>query len=988
MTDTRPDYAHTIQTPATDFAMRGQLDQREPQWIDFWEALDLFAETRLRSAGRPKFVLHDGPPYANGDLHIGHAQNKILKDVINRSRQMQGYDAVYVPGWDCHGLPIEWKVEENYRARGQHKETIDTVAFRKECRAFAQGWVEVQTEQFRRLGVLGDWKRPYTTMSYASEAQIVREVGKFLLSGNLYRTSKPVLWSVVEKTALADAEVEYHDRKSVTIWVRFPIRKGGEGIMQDASLVIWTTTSWTIPGNRAIAYSPELDYGVYQVDAAEEGALARTGEKLILADALAESVRQAAKISQWTRLGAAPLSEQIECRHPLHAKGYDQAVPLLVGDHVTSEQGTGLVHSAPGHGLEDFELVHRKHGIAVPETIDAAGQFLDHIPLFAGLTVLDEKGKDGTALGPILRALTESGNLLAKGKITHSYPHSWRSKSPLIFRNTAQWFISMEDEKGAEGLRGKALSAINETFFVPARGRSRLYDMVENRPDWNISRQRVWGVPLPLFINKRSGEALRDPAVVERIAEAFEQEGGDAWFTSPAARFLGDSYNPEDYEQVRDVVEVWFDSGATHSFVLEARPELQFPADLYLEGSDQHRGWFHSSLLVSSGTRGQAPYKAVLTHGFALDEKGQKMSKSLGNGIAPKEIADTLGVDVLRLWVVASDYNDDVRIGPKILRQQADAYRRLRNTLRFILGNLADYDPAEAVDYEAMPPLERWLLHRLFVLDQELRAATKSYDFHSFYVTLYNFCNTELSAFYFDVRKDSLYCDAPNAPLRRAAQSVLGILFQTLTAWLAPILVFTSEEAYQSQRQSEAKRGITAGLAREKSVHLTSFFAMPDAWHQPQLDARWGRVQTLRRVVLAALEAARQDGVIGASLQAQIRIYLPAEMKAEIADLDWAALTITSSARLDDGPAPETAFRLDGVADIAVVVARAEGEKCQRCWQVKPEVAAPAYLCQRCERVQAANGWQAQPAKSSRPLHETKTAQKTATEAASKVKAL
>ncbi|MDX1426026.1 MAG: isoleucine--tRNA ligase, partial [Kiloniellales bacterium] len=610
------------------------------------------------------------------------------------SQQMLGKNAHYVPGWDCHGLPIEWKVEEGYRARGQSKDAVAPVDFRRECREFAQHWIEVQTEEFQRLGVEGDWRRPYTTMAFSAEAQIVREIGKFVANGGLYAGAMPVLWSVPERTALADAEVEYHDHTSPTVWVRFAVLQSPAELPDGAAVVIWTTTPWTIPGNRAVALDPEARYVAFEVETVGEQSLAAPGEVLLAAEALKAQVEADLGIERSRAVTTFAGEELLGTllAHPFRGEGYDFDVPVLAADFVTLDQGTGCVHIAPGHGSDDFEL-GQAHGLEMPQTVDGAGYFMPHVPLFAGTRVYDDDGKPGDANAAVIERLRAAGALLAQAKLRHSYPHSWRSKAPLIFRNTPQWFISMS----ANDLRGKALAAIRETRFVPAAGRNRLYAMIEQRPDWCISRQRLWGVPLPLFVAKESGELLRDPAVIERVAEAFETEGGDAWLTSEPRRFLGPDHDPADYEQVRDIVEVWFDSGSTHSFVLEARPELEWPASLYLEGSDQHRGWFHTSLLESAGTRGRAPYRAVLTHGFVLDEHGRKMSKSLGNVISPQEIIAENGADILRLWVVASNYEEDVRIGPEILRYQVDAYRRLRNTLRFLLGSLEGLGEEERV---------------------------------------------------------------------------------------------------------------------------------------------------------------------------------------------------------------------------------------------------------------------------------------------------
>ena len=931
------DYKSTIFLPKTDFPMRGGLAKKEPGILASWESLDLFGRLRAQSAEHEKFILHDGPPYANGHLHMGHALNKVLKDVINRSQQMLGKNAHYVPGWDCHGLPIEWKIEESYRAKGMDKDEVDRLSFRRECREFAEKWVGIQTTEFKRLGVVGDWERPYTTMDFSAEAQIVREIGKFLLNGSLYAGARPVLWSVVEKTALADAEVEYHEHKSTTIWVRFKVLESPVEGLKDASVVIWTTTPWTMPGNRAIAYGDDEDYLLITVTETADGSRAEVGERLVVGAALLDQVLADAKIAGHSvdaRFTGTELAGTVTA-HPLRGQGYDYDVPLFPGDFVTMDQGTGFVHIAPGHGADDFNL-GRAHGLEIPQTIDGSGTFLPHVPLFAGTCVYTQDGKPGDANGAVIKAIAGAGGLLAKGSLRHSYPHSWRSKAPLIFRNTPQWFISME----TNGLREKALAGIDATRFVPADGQARLRSMIEQRPDWCISRQRLWGVPLPIFVNKETGEPLRDPAVIERVAAGFEEEGGDAWFNSPPQRWLGNDYNADDYEQIQDVVEVWFDSGSTHAFVLEKRPELAWPASLYLEGSDQHRGWFHSSLLESCGTRGRPPYEAVLTHGFALDEEGRKMSKSLGNGVDPADIVKQDGADILRLWVVASDYAEDVRIGPHIIGYQRDAYRRFRNTLRYLLGNLAGFQESERVAPEDMPELERWVLHRLWQLDKVVRQGCHDFDFHSIYQQLHNFCAVDLSAFYFDVRKDSLYCDRPDSLRRRACRTVLDLLFDHLTAWLAPILCFTTEEAWQARGKAP------------QSVHLRVFPDVPTAWQDDALAEKWSRVRRVRRVVTGALEQERAEKRIGASLQAAPAVHIADEaLLAAVQSVDMAELCITSGIALLSGAGPEEAFRLEEVEGVAVVPKLAEGEKCQRCWMFLPDVGqhpeAPG-CCGRC----------------------------------------
>jgi len=931
------DYKDTIQLPRTEFPMKAGLPKREPELLARWAEIDLWEKLRADAKGRPKFILHDGPPYANGHLHIGHALNKILKDVINRSQQMLGKDANYVPGWDCHGLPIEWKIEEQYREAGQDKDTVPIDVFRKECRDFADHWVDIQREEFKRLGVLGDWENPYSTMAYAAEAQIAREIGAFLVNGGLYRGSKPVLWSVVEKTALAEAEVEYHDVTSPTIHVRFPIMKAPDPAFEGAAIVIWTTTPWTMPGNRAVAYGADFDYALVEVTAVGDDSLAKPGERVVLAEVLVDQVCAEAKITGHKVLARCKGRDLagIVCAHPLRGQGYDYDVPALPADFVTMEQGTGFVHIAPGHGADDFVL-GSAHGIEVPATVAEDGTYYGHVPLFAGKTVYTADGKPGDITGAMIKALIEAGGLLAKGRLRHSYPHSWRSKAPLIFRNTSQWFISMD----TNDLREKALSAIDATAFYPPQGRNRLYSMIEGRPDWCISRQRAWGVPIPVFVDKKTGEPLRDERVVERVAEAFETEGADAWFSSDPSRFLGNDYNADDYEQVRDVVDVWFDSGSTHAFVLEQRPDLGWPASLYLEGSDQHRGWFHSSLLEACGTRGRAPYDALLTHGFVMAEDGRKMSKSLGNIVAPQEVVDQHGAETLRLWVVASDYSEDLKIGPEIIKHQTDAYRRLRNTLRYLLGNLNGFDSAARVDAADMPELERWALHRIWEMDRDVRRCCEEYDFHALFRALHDFCAVDLSAFYFDIRKDSLYCDALDSSRRRAAQSVLDILFECLTAWLAPILCFTAEEAWLSRFPSD-----------EGSVHLRLFPEVPSGWRDDVLAARWAKVRDVRRTVLGALEIERGEKRIGSSLQAAPEVHVSADYAAALEGLDLADIAITSGARLIEGAVPDGAFTLPDVPGVGVVPQLAGGEKCERCWKVLPEVGDASDVpgvCGRC----------------------------------------
>jgi len=928
------DYKSTVYLPKTDFPMKAGLPKREPALMEHWIEEDLEGAMRATAKGREKFILHDGPPYANGHLHTGHALNKILKDVINRTQQMMGKDAYYVPGWDCHGLPIEWKIEEKYRKKKQDKDEVPIIEFRKECREFAESWIEIQREEFKRLGIMGDWDHPYTTMTHKAEATIAGELGKFLMDGSLYRGAKPVMWSPVEKTALAEAEVEYHDHTSTTVFVRFPVKTTNVASADGAAIVIWTTTTWTMPGNRAVAYGPDIDYVVIEITETTEDSLAVVGEKLIMAEDLIADVSQKCGIVGHTVVHSfkgVELDGTI-CTHPLNGQGYDYDVPALSADYATTEEGTGIVHIAPGHGVEDWEL-GIANGIEVPQTVGEDGCYFAHVPVFAGMHVYK-------CAGDVIRVLTEAGGLLGSGTLVHRYPHSWRSKKPLIYRNTAQWFISMEKNN----LRQTALKAIEETRFFPASGQKRLRGMIEERPDWCVSRQRAWGVPITVFVNKATGEPLRDQAVIDRVTEIFRAEGSDAWFAAPAQRFLGEDYDAEDYEQVTDILDVWFDSGSTHAFVLEGDewPELNSPASLYLEGSDQHRGWFHSSLLESCGTRGRAPYGAVLTHGFVMAEDGQKMSKSLNNQVFPQQVIDQFGADILRLWVVGSDYSEDLRIGPDILKQHSDVYRRLRNTLRFILGNLNEFDDTERLGISEMPELDRWVLHRLWELDTMIRKACDEYQFHMLFTELHTFCAVDLSAFYLDIRKDALYCDRSDSVRRRAVRTVMDELFNCLTAWFAPFICFTAEEAWLA-RNGEADA--------EKSVHLRTFPDIPASWRDDELAEKWKKIRTIRRVVTGALEVERAEKRIGSSLQSRPTVHTPVENHTLFEGLDAAELFITSGAEFSINPAPEGAFTLDDVKDVGVVSNLSGTTKCPRCYQFPDDIGADSEhpeICGRC----------------------------------------
>jgi isoleucyl-tRNA synthetase len=1031
-------YSDTLFLPKTDFPMRAGLPAGEPKILERWRELGLYGRLREAGRGRPKFVLHDGPPYANGNIHIGHALNKILKDVVTKSQQMLGYDSNYVPGWDCHGLPIEWKIEEeNYRAKGKAKPDFSNAAalveFRKECRAFAEHWIKVQREEFERLGVVGDWTHPYTTMAYAAEAQIARELMKFAAEDILYRGSKPVMWSVVEKTALAEAEVEYEDYVSDQVWVKFPIREADvhnkstnlpeflrnpEQLKKygydNASIVIWTTTPWTIPGNRAISFSPKIAYGLYRVTSAPPDNWAKAGDKFVLADKLAAEVFKTARVESYERLNLFIPTLSVVCAHPFSGKGYDFKVPLLPGEHVTDDAGTGFVHTAPGHGREDFdvwtahkaELEARRINTTIPYTVDADGRFTDQTPGFTGKRVLTEKGEKGDANEAVIKALIDAGMMVARGKLKHQYPHSWRSKKPVIYRNTPQWFIAMDrpgygraflsrksayptevDQKlsadssrlknrrprwrglrvrslirlgrlkikallrsaelrGLYSLREVALREIAYTRWVPLQGERRITGMIESKPDWVISRQRAWGVPITVFIKENpdgSVELLDDPEVNVRIVEAFEAEGADAWYAPGAReRFLGRRAN-EAWEKVDDILDVWFDSGSTHAFVLE--DPKHFPglagikrkadggADtvMYLEGSDQHRGWFQSSLLESCGTRGRAPFDVVLTHGFVLDEDGRKMSKSLGNVTAPQDVIKDSGADILRMWVCAADYADDLRIGSEILKTTVDIYRKLRNTLRWMLGNLAHFHAAERIGHEKMPELERLMLHRLAELDPLVRSAYADFDYKRIFAALNAFMTSDLSAFYFDIRKDALYCDPYSSVTRKACLTVLDQLFRCTVIWLAPMLCFTAEEAW---------------LARDPaatSVHLEQFPAVPASWRDDALAEKWRKLRNLRRVVTGALELERAAKRIGSSLEAHPLIYVAdRDLFDAVVDADLAELCITSGAVLVEGEGPAEAFRLVDVAGVAVVPQLAQGRKCARSWKITPGVGEDA----------------------------------------------
>ncbi len=954
-TDTQRDWRDTVFLPKTDFPMKAGLAAKEPAILERWAKIGLYQKLREARAGRERFILHDGPPYANGDIHMGHAMNKILKDIIVRSQSLMGKDAPYIPGWDCHGLPIEWKVEEAYRAKKLNKDEVDPVAFRAECRAYAEKWVAVQRGQFERLGILGDWDDPYLTMKFDAEARIAGELLKFAESGQLYRGAKPVMWSPVEKTALAEAEVEYEDITSTQIDVAFEITEAPNAPeLVGAHAVIWTTTPWTIPVNQALAYGPEVEYFLVRFDE-----MVGDTNTLLIAKDLLDSFGARIGHPVVVKIGDTPGTvtalasiqgsklEGAVARHPMHELGgfFAKPRPFLPGDFVTTDAGTGLVHMAPDHGEDDF-LLCKAHGIDPVFAVDGAGMYrADWLWLGGQGSVINKKFVASD--GPICSDLRAAGALLAAtDDFAHSYPHSWRSKAKIIFRATPQWFIPMdrpagtvaqaEDESAAGAadfagfmplaphnaptLRGLALDAIERTQWVPERSINRIRSMVEGRPDWVISRQRAWGVPIPLYVHRQTGDYLRDDAVNARILDAFRQGGADAWFGADHQALLGADHDLADYEVVNDILDVWFDSGSTHSFVIEARYGEGVRANLYLEGSDQHRGWFQSSLLESAGTRGRAPYDAVLTHGFALDGQGRKMSKSLGNVVDPLKIIGESGADILRLWVAQTDYFEDVRIGKEVLAGTSDAYRKIRNTFRYLLGALDGFTDAEKVDVKAMPELELYVLHKLGMLDVELRSAAEAYEFNRYARALSDFMNEDLSAFFFDIRKDCLYCDAESDPKRRAYRTVLDLLFHALVRYAAPILAFTAEEVWQSRYPTE-----------DGSVHFLEWPELPPLPGDDAISTEWADIRALREKVTEAIEPYRREKTIRSSLEAEVTVPEMLRPAAELAEV-----FIVADVKLKNGD---------------VTVARTDRQKCGRCWRLLPEVEAEGALCHRCAQV-------------------------------------
>ena len=898
-----------LHLPKTVFSMKANLAKKEPDILKQWEEKKIFEKIRKNSKGKEKFILHDGPPYANGHIHMGTALNKILKDMIIRFHQMNGKDSLYVPGWDCHGLPIEWKIEERYKKNKKNKDEVPIKDFRKECRDFAKEWIDIHIKEFKRLGVTGDFENYYSTMSFTAEAQIVRELGKFLIDGSLYQGFKPVFWSTVEKTALADAEVEYQEHTSSTIFVAFKVKNTQKDFLKDSNIIIWTTTPWTIPANRALAFNSSIEYSLVEISELETF----KEKKIIVATNLLDSIVKSCEIKKFKILktfSGAEFKGTI-CIHPFQALGYNFDVPMLDARFVNLEQGTGIVHCAPSHGPDDFNLC-LKHNILSKYTVDNSGYYTNEIPFFTKTHVFK-------ADPIIIDKLKKLKKLLKNDKLQHSYPHSWRSKAPLIYRATPQWFISMEKNS----LRNKAIKAIGETTFFPPKGKERLMSMIKDRPDWCVSRQRSWGVPLPIFINKKTKEPLQDQKVIDRIAEIYEKEGSDCWFTDDSKRFLGEDHNVDDYEKMTDIVEVWFDSGCTHSFVLEKRKDLKWPADMYLEGSDQHRGWFHSSLLESCGTRGRAPYESILSHGFVVDGKGMKKSKSAGNVISPDDILKDYGADILRAWVASSDYAEDLRIDNTILAQHAESYRKIRNTFRFILGNLQDnFEPQDfkKINFDSFAEIEKYILGRLFHLDEIIKENLKNYNFHKLYKELLNFCSLELSSFYFDIRKDVLYCDDLSSEKRKNCIIVTNIILECLLKWFAPIFVFTTEEIFNLINKNE------------KSVHETSFPEIPNKWRDDKLTKKWNELYQIRQIVNIAIEEKRTNKEIGSSLEANVTISVNEKDFNLLEGLDLEEYFIASEVKK---------IKNENMDKIKIDVKKSTGKKCTLCWKI---------LDQKCER--------------------------------------
>ena len=925
-------FSNTILLPKTSFSMRANLSNTEINWLKFWKKNNLLEKVKNKQNNKTKFILHDGPPYANGHLHLGHALNKILKDIICRSHTKMDYEVDYIPGWDCHGLPIEWKIEESYRKKGKNKDDIDQLKFRDECRNFAKKWVSIQSEEFNRLGINCDWNDIYTTMNKESESIIVSELLKFLEQGRLYLGHKPVMWSVVEKTALAEAEVEYQEKISKSIYTKFPVVSSSKKDLIGSNVIIWTTTPWTLPGNKAVAFSEKLDYQLIEIhdDYGQFNLL--KGEKFLFSKDLLGQFLKKIGITSYEIINEFKGSYFLDakCSHPLKTIGYNFDVPMVHGDHVTNETGSGFVHIAPGHGIDDFEL-GKKFGLQVPDTVKNNGLYSSKVPHFHGTHIFKADSK-------IIEELKDKKMLIVADEFHHSYPHSWRSKAPLIYRTTSQWFISMEEKN----LRSVALKAIENVKWIPENSKNRITSMVADRPDWCVSRQRSWGVPITVFINKLTGEPLIDKKVNKNIINKINDNGTDFWFLGNNGDFLTSNYNPDNYEKVTDILDVWFDSGSSHAFVLKNRGINQ-KADLYLEGSDQHRGWFQSSLIESCANYDDSPYKSVLTHGFVLDDKGKKMSKSSGNIISPDDVIKKYGADILRLWVATSNYSEDLKIGFESLERQSEMYRKIRNSIRFLLGNLNEWKDDEIIQHQKLPVLEKYIRFELYKINEVVIESFKNFNFYKAFQIIGSFCNSELSSLFFDVRKDCLYCEDKKSEKRMAARTVMVDVFKSIIDWLSPVLVFTAEEAWQCWREE-------IGEGMEESCHLRSFTKLPNEWNDPSLEIKWKIIKNIKKAVTAAVEKKRDKKLIKSSLEALPSIFFKnKDYLNVIKEINLEEILITSTVNIVEKKDKDFET-YDEDESIYVKINLCKDQKCERCWklfkQIKKEL-----ICSRCNNV-------------------------------------
>jgi isoleucyl-tRNA synthetase len=916
-------YDATLNLPRTDFPMRANLPKKEPEILKFWDKIDVYRKVQEKNTGKPSFILHDGPPYANGNIHLGHTLNKVIKDIIIKHRSMNGYDTPYIPGWDTHGLPIEQQAIKNLGIDRHH---TDVVEFRKHCKEYALKYVDIQKDQFKRLGVRGDWEHPYLTLKPEFEAAQIKVFGEMANKGYIYKGLKPVYWCADCETALAEAEIEYNDKTSPSIYVKFPIKDGKGVVPQDAYVIIWTTTPWTLPANTGISLHPDFDYLLLEVNR----------DKYVIAQGLLETVAEELGWNDYKVLKEfkGKELERAVCHHPF----FDRDSIIVLGTHVTLDAGTGCVHTAPGHGEDDF-YVGKEYGLEVISPVDNSGRFTEEAGQFKGLFVHDAN-KD------VIEELKKRGLLLKAAKIEHQYPHCWRCKHPIIYRATEQWFASIE------GFRQDALNAIDSVRWIPSWGRERIFNMVRDRGDWCISRQRTWGVPIPIFYCESCGDTVIDNSTIEKISALFAKHGSDIWFSSDASYLLPEGYHcpncgGDKFRKEKDIMDVWFDSGSSHMAVLEGYDELSWPADMYLEGSDQHRGWFNSSLSTAIAVKGEAPYRQVLTHGFVVDEQGRKMSKSLGNVVDPIKLINNMGADILRLWVSSADYRNDVSVSENIIKQSAEAYRKIRNTCRFILSNISDFDPAqETVAYEQLSELDKWALLRLHKLIKRVSKAYEDYEFHVVFHAVHNFCTVDLSNIYFDILKDRLYCSYPQDPERKAAQTVLYELINTLVIMLTPILAYTSEEIYSHLRKE----------TDPESVQLLNWPEYKEEYINESIESRMDKILAVREVVTKALEQARSTKVIGHSLGARVCIYANPEWMNLLRTVDHLEkILIVSQVELkDEKDRTEEAFNLEELAGIWVEVAAASGEKCERCWIIDPSVGdhdGHTNLCDRCSQV-------------------------------------